>query len=106
MHILWLPDAKNWLIGKDPDAGKRLKAGGEGATEMRWLGGVTNSMHMSWANSGRLWRTGKPGVLPSMGSQSDTTEQVNNNILLKEDSDLIVLGWGGAWESAFLKDFR
>ena len=20
--ILWLPDAKNWLIGKDPDAGK------------------------------------------------------------------------------------
>jgi len=20
--ILWPPDAKNWLIGKDPDAGK------------------------------------------------------------------------------------
>ena len=20
--ILWLPDAKNWLIGKDPDSGK------------------------------------------------------------------------------------
>jgi len=20
--ILWLPDVKNWLIGKDPDAGK------------------------------------------------------------------------------------
>ena len=20
--ILWAPDAKNWLIGKDPDAGK------------------------------------------------------------------------------------
>ena len=28
--ILWPPDAKNQLIGKDPDAGKRLKAGGEG----------------------------------------------------------------------------
>ena len=27
--ILWSPDAKNRLIGKDPDAG-RLKAGGEG----------------------------------------------------------------------------
>ena len=24
---LWPPDAKNWLIWKDPDAGKRLKAG-------------------------------------------------------------------------------
>ena len=22
MPILWPPDAKNWLIGKDPDAGK------------------------------------------------------------------------------------
>ena len=35
--ILWPPDAKNWLLGKDLDAGKerpwcweRLKAGGEG----------------------------------------------------------------------------
>ena len=28
--ILWAPDAKNLLIGKDPDAGKDLKAGGEG----------------------------------------------------------------------------
>ena len=23
--ILWLPDAKSWLIGKDPDAGKDWK---------------------------------------------------------------------------------
>ena len=28
--ILWLPDSKNWLLGRDPDAGKRLKVGGEG----------------------------------------------------------------------------
>ena len=28
--ILWPPDAKNWLIGKDPDAGKyQTKAEGE-----------------------------------------------------------------------------
>ena len=27
--ILWPPDAKSWLIGKDPDAGERLKAGGD-----------------------------------------------------------------------------
>ena len=25
--ILWPPDEKSQLIGKDPDAGKRLKAG-------------------------------------------------------------------------------
>ena len=28
--ILWPPDAKSRLIGKDPDARKRLKAKGEG----------------------------------------------------------------------------
>ena len=28
--ILWPPDAKSWLIWKDPDARKRLKIGGEG----------------------------------------------------------------------------
>ena len=28
--ILWPPDAKNRLIGKDPGAGERLKVGGEG----------------------------------------------------------------------------
>ena len=27
--ILWPPDVKNWLSGKDPDA-RRLKVGGEG----------------------------------------------------------------------------
>ena len=31
LPILWPPDVKNQLIGKDPDAGKeRLRAGGEG----------------------------------------------------------------------------
>ena len=28
--IVWPPDAKNWLIGKDPDAGKDWGQGGEG----------------------------------------------------------------------------
>ena len=34
--ILWPPDAKNWLTGKDPDAGKywRQKEKGEAEDEM------------------------------------------------------------------------
>ena len=28
--VLWLPHGKNWLTGKDPDAGNDWKAGGEG----------------------------------------------------------------------------
>ena len=37
--ILWPPDAKSQFIGKDPDAGKRLKAGGEGDNRGRdgWM---------------------------------------------------------------------
>ena len=36
--ILWLPDAKNWLIGKDPDAGKDWRHGEKGITEDEMVG--------------------------------------------------------------------
>ena len=35
ISILWPPEAKSWLIGKDPDTLKRLKAGKEGGGR-RW----------------------------------------------------------------------
>ena len=38
--ILWPPYAKNWLIGKDPDAGKNWRREEKGMTEdemLRWL---------------------------------------------------------------------
>ena len=34
--ILWLPDAKNWLIGKDPDSGKNWRQEEKGTYEMVW----------------------------------------------------------------------
>ena len=68
--ILWPPDVKNWLLGKDPDAGKRLKAGGKGDDRGcdGWIGSPTH-WTWTWVNSGRQWRTGKPGMLQSMGWQ-------------------------------------
>ena len=39
---------------------------------MRWLHGITDSMNVSGASSGRWWRTQKPGVLQCMRSQSQT----------------------------------
>ena len=44
--ILWLSDARRWLIGKDPDAGKDRRQKGKGQ-RIRWLDGITDSMHMS-----------------------------------------------------------
>ena len=36
--ILWLPDAKYWLIGKDPDSGKDWKCEEKGSTEDEMIG--------------------------------------------------------------------
>jgi len=36
--ILWSPDAKNWLIGKDPDAGKDWGQEEKGMTEDEMVG--------------------------------------------------------------------
>ena len=36
--ILWLPDVKNWLTGKDPDAGKDWRQEEKGTTEEKMVG--------------------------------------------------------------------
>ena len=47
--ILWPPDGKNWLIGKDPDTGKDWKQKESRWQRMRYLDSTTNSvdMHLS-----------------------------------------------------------
>ena len=67
--ILWPPNAKNWLIGKDPDAGKDWRQRRKGRQSMKWLDGTTNSMDMNWVNSRSWWWTGRPGMLESMRLQ-------------------------------------
>ena len=68
--ILWPPDAKNWLIGKDSDAGRGLGAGGEGNDRGwdGWMASLTRWMWV-WVNSMSWWWAGRPGVLWFMGSQ-------------------------------------
>ena len=36
--ILWIPDVKNWLIGKDPDAQKYWRQEEKGTTEDEMVG--------------------------------------------------------------------
>ena len=49
---------------------EKLRARGEGGN-WGWDGWMASLTQWTWiwANSGREWRTGKPGVLQSMGSQ-------------------------------------
>ena len=52
---------------------ERLKAGGEG-DDRGWDGWMASPTQWTWVwvNSGSWWWTGRPGVLQSMGSQSQT----------------------------------
>ena len=45
--ILWPPDAKSWLIWKDPFAGKFEGQRRRGWQRMGWLEGISNSMDIS-----------------------------------------------------------
>jgi len=63
------------LIRRVDSLEKTLMLGGIGGVRkrgwqrMRWLDGITDSMDMSWVNSGSWWWTGRPGVLQFLGSQ-------------------------------------
>ena len=77
--ILWPPDAKNWLTGKDPDAGKDWRQEEKGMTEDEMVG---------WHHrlGGHEFEQA-PGVGDGQGSlaccspwgrkESDTTERLN-----------------------------
>ena len=71
--VLWRPDAKNWLFGKDPVAGKDRRQEEKGMTEdeMVWWHHRLDEHEFEQAPGG-CWGTVKPGMLQTVGSQSRT----------------------------------
>ena len=63
---LWPPDVKNWLIWKDPDAGKNWRQE-KGTTEGEMVGWHYRLNGHEFEQT--LGRTGKPCMLQSTGSQ-------------------------------------
>ena len=91
--ILWPPDAKSWLIWKDPDAGKDWGQEETGMTEDEMIG-----WHHRLNGHGFGWTPevgGGQGELVCYGScgrkELDTTERLNWLIIVLKLPELLIL---------------
>ena len=81
--ILWLPNAKSWLIWQDPDAGKDWRQERTRRWQkMRWLDAITDSMNISLSKLQELvidrkaYRAADHGVEKNQTRLSNWTELI------------------------------
>ena len=80
-HLMRRTDSleKTLMLGNIEDRKRR------GRQTMRWLDGITDSMDMSLSKLWEIERTGRPGVLQSMGSQ-----RVGHDLVTEQQHPLFV----------------
>ena len=97
--ILWPPDAKNQLTGKDPDAGKDWKQEDKGTTEDEMVGWHHRLKGHEFEKTWEIVKAGKPGMLQSMGSQrvghswGTEKEQIQNNRAWVPNGEIWIKSW-------------
>ena len=105
--ILWPSHVKNWLIWKDPDAGKDWGQEEKGTTEDETAGWPSPTQwKWVWVNSRSWWWTGRSGVLRFMGSQRvghDWVTELNDcylhySLTHYEKQELNILYTTGSWD--------
>ena len=75
--MLWLPDSKNWLIGKDLDVGKDCRQEEKGMTENEmvgwhhWLNGHEFEQLWEMVKDRETWCAAVPGVTKQLAWLSD-----------------------------------
>ena len=90
--IFWPPDAKNWVIGKDPDDGKDWRQEERGWQRMGWLDGITDSRDLSLRKLWELvmdreaWHASIHGIAKCqtwLSDWSEPTEGISETLLEK-----------------------
>ena len=94
--ILWSPNVKNWLIGKDTGAGKDWQWEEKGMTEDwdSWMASLTLWTWV-WVSSVSWWWSRKPGMLQSMGSKRIGHDRAT-------ELNWTELNWQIIWDNSFL----
>ena len=100
--VLWPPDAKSWLTGKDPATGKDLRQEEEGRTEdeiVGWHHAIINSMDMSLS---KIWEMVKDreachaavhGVTKRQTQLSNWTTTWNSRDMGVNKTDCVSFSW-------------
>ena len=80
--VFWQHDAKSWLIGKDPDAGKDWRQEEKGMTEDEMVGWhhQFNGQEFEQAQGDGDGQGSLACCSACRGKEWDTTEQLSNNI--------------------------